>query len=247
MNRPMRAMLVAALLLARSTLALAQSDNYVRYGVTPYAWLAGVDGQVGVGSVATDVDLSFSDIFDHLKFAVMGYGEARVNQWVFGVDALYMAIGDGRAIAFRGETGNVDLTQRQTIVQPVAGISFGDGTWLLDVLAGFRYWNLDVRLDVDRPSGQLNRRSGSRQWVDATGGFRLNWAPYPVVRIVGAADLGGGGSQSTVNAYGSFGVNLYTHWLAALGYRFLSVDYDHDRFLYDVNTQGVTIGLTYKF
>src|SRR4051812_44173772 len=85
---------VVAIALASSVLS-AQSTSRVRYSINPYGWLAAFDGRVGVGQVATNVDLGVSDMLDALEFAIMGYGEARVQRYVFGVDAMYVSLGSG--------------------------------------------------------------------------------------------------------------------------------------------------------
>jgi len=64
-----------------------------------------------------------------------------------------------------------------TILSPTGGYTIGDSTWSVDFLVGMRYWNLSTSLDVTFPR-LSNERSGSEQWVDATGGARCNWSPY---------------------------------------------------------------------
>ena len=73
----------AAVMVASSAIALcmlsertnAQSKDPWRFQVTPYGWLSGLTGRVGVGRLQTDVDLSVGDVLDALKFAAMLSGE----------------------------------------------------------------------------------------------------------------------------------------------------------------------------
>jgi hypothetical protein len=235
-------------LIGWSALATAQAYNRDkwRFGVTPYAWLSGLSGTVGIGPVTSNVDLSAADVLDALQFGIMGAGEARKGQWMIAADGIYASLGAGHVFAVRGDTGSLELTQRETIIQPVAGYTIGDGEWSLDFLGGVRYWNLSTTLDVDRARRPSNERSGSRQWVDATGGLRLRWLPYEKVRVVAAADGGGGGSRDTWQAYSSLGYDAWSRWTLGFAYRVLAVNYHSDDFLFDTRTKGVIVGATYR-
>jgi opacity protein-like surface antigen len=238
----------AAALFANTVSAGAQSDStsHWRFGITPYLWAIGLGGQVGVGPVASNVDIGFPDLLDALKFGIMGSVEARRSSWVILADGIYARLGEERVLAFRGETGSLQLKQSQTIIQPTGGYTIGDNTWGLDLLGGFRYWDLSTSLNVDRPRAS-NERSASRSWFDATGGFRFRWVPMRTIRLVAAADGGGGGSRSTWQWYGSLDADPWSYWSVGVAYRWLAVDYDHDNFLYDTQTKGFIFGATYSF
>jgi hypothetical protein len=220
-------------------------DNEWHYSVTPYMWLTGLVGDVGVGRLSSSVDLSPSDILHKLEFGIMGEAEARKGQYLIAVDAIYAKLGDARAFAIRGDTGGLALTQHETIIQPVGGYTIGDSTWSVDFLLGMRYWNLSTSLDVTG-TRLSNERSMTQQWVDATGGFRFHWMPIEKFRFVAAGDGGGGGSRDTWQAYSSLGYDVSTRWSAALAYRVLAVDYDRNNFLFDTRTKGFVVGATYR-
>jgi len=219
--------------------------HHTTYTVTPYLWLSGVNGDVGVRDVATNIDLSAMDVLDILKFGFMASGSARMRPYVFAIDVIYSKVGDGTVFAFRGDTGSFSLTQSEWIVQPTAGWSLGDDAEGVDVLAGVRYWNVGADLDVHRPRAS-NRRSASRSWVDATGGVQGHYAPG-WFRVDAGADGGGGGSRSTWQAWGALGATIYGHWTGRLGYRWLGVDYDRNNFLYDTTLQGALFSVSYGF
>ena len=239
---------VAAALMVLDARASAQADSsHWRYGVTPYAWLSGLSGSVGVGPVVSNVDLGVGDILDMLKFGIMGSAEARRGPWVIAADAVYANLGIGQVFAIRGDTGRLELSQSETIIQPVGGYTIGRDGWAFDLLGGFRYWNLSASLDVDRTRRPSNEHSGSRSWVDATGGFRFRWVPIPTMRFAAAADAGGGGSRSSWQWSTSLGVDPWSRWTLGLAYRWLAVDYDHRNFLFDTDTKGFIVGATYRF
>lgn len=232
-----------------STTASAQLSNKpeAHYTITPYLWLTGLNGTVGVGRVESKVDLSAGDVLDMLEFGIMGSAEARKGPWMMAFDGIYAKLGAGRVVAIRGDTGAFDLTQHETIIQTMGGYTIAQETWAVDFMGGFRYWNLSTSLDVDRTRRPSNERSGSRQWVDATGGARLRWIPYEKVRFVLGGDAGGGGSRDTWQAYSTLGYDFWRKWTLGVGYRVLGVDYDHDNFVFDTRTKGFLLGATYRF
>lgn len=243
------ALIASAGLLALSAKANAQSDSTKnwRFAVTPYGWLPQLDGKVGVGPVAANVNIGVSDILDNLKFAIMGTLEARKESWLISADGIYVKLGEEQVIAFRGDTGSLNLDQHLTIIQPLGGYTIGDNETAVDFVGGFRYWNLGASLNVDTSRRPSNEHSGGRSWVDATAGFRLRWVPVRWFHFVAAGDGGGGGAKSTWQAFSSADFVPWTYWTLGLSYRFLSVDYDRSNFLFDSELKGFAIGATYRW
>jgi len=238
--------MVALIAFSAPMTAQVNDTNKWQYEFTPYLFLTGLDGDVGVRRLVADVNLSSSDILDMLKFGVMGSVIARNSRWVIGFDGIYASLGDGKAFAILGDTGSLEFSVKETILQPVTGYTIGDSTWSLDFLGGARYWNLSPKLNVDRTRRPSNERSGSRSWVDATGGVRFGWMPYQKVRFVAAADGGAGGSHSTWQAYSTLGYDFSKHWGVSAGYRVLAVDYNKDDFVFDTRMKGWLIAFTYR-
>jgi hypothetical protein len=237
---------IAAIGWTASATAQSFNKNEWRYAVAPYMWASGLEGDIGVGPVSSSVDLTAGDILRELKFGIMGRGEARKGSYVLALDGIYAKLGTSRAFAIRGDTGGLELTQRETILNPMGGYTLGDGTWSVDLLLGMRYWNLSTSLDVDRTRRPSNERSMTQQWVDATGGFRFHWAPIEKLRFVAAGDGGGGGSRDTWQAYSSLGYDAWSRWTFGMGYRVLAVNYDRNDFLFDTRSKGFEVVATYR-
>lgn len=243
--------LAAIVLVASVSSVLAQRNPSPpkpewQFSVTPYAWLAALEGRVGVGPVAANIDLSVGDLLDVLRFAATGYVEARHAPYVIGLDMIYVSIGDAKTIAFRGDTGTLNFSQREAILHPVVGYAFGNDSLGVDALAGVRIWHLSADLDVNGPR-RSNKRSGARTWGDATSGLRLHWIPAKHIRVLGAADVGGGGARHDWQALAAAGYDIGRWWNVGLGYRYLSIDYDRSRYLNDTNTRGLFLYGTYRF
>jgi hypothetical protein len=237
---------VCGIVAARSTSAQIDTTGRVHLLVTPYGWLSGVSGNIGVRDVAVHVNVPFADILKVLKFAAMGGVEARRGPWLGSLDVFYVSLGDHRSVAFRGDTGSLELKQHETILQPMAGYSIGNSQWALDFLAGIRYWNIGVTLDVDRPRAS-NDRSGDRDWVDAIGGVRFRIVPASRVHVVVGGDAGGGGARSTWQGHATVGYDVSHMITVGAGYRYLDVNYDRGNVLFDTHTHGPAIGAMFRF
>ena len=234
-------------MLARATNAQIDTTGRARFYVTPYAWLSGVSGNVGVGPVAVHVDIPFADVLKVLKFAAMGTAEVRRGPWLGLADVVYVSLGDHKSVAIRGDTGSFELAQHELIVEPMAGYSVGNARWALDLLAGLRYWNLGATLNADAPRAGSSERSGSRSWADALGGARFRVIPARRLHFVAGADAGGGGSKGTWQAHALFGIDVSSSTVVGLAYRYLAVNYARDNFLFDTRTHGPAIGAIFNF
>jgi hypothetical protein len=210
-------------------------------------WTAGLDGQVGIKTVETSVDLGFTDILRHLRFGVMASAEARNGPFVIGLDGIYVSLSGSKTIGIRNASANVTLDQRETIVQPTAGYSFNGTVWSVDALVGARYWNLSTDLGVDPTRLQDRMRSGTVDWVDATGGVRVRVQPMSNLHFSVASDAGGGGSRSTWAAAGTVSLDLSKRYNVLTGYRYLAVDYDRNSFLFDTHMDGWLLAVNFHF
>jgi hypothetical protein len=222
------------------------SDKGWRFTVTPYVWLAGLKGDVGVGPLTSHVDLSPGDILKGLDFAAMAYGEVRRQWFVGGLDVLYVSVSDEKAVVFRGDTGTFNLKNQEAIVNPFIGYSVGNATWTLDILGGTRYWSMKTRLNVDRSNGRSVDFSDRTDWWDAVGGLRLTGTIVPRLRFTAGGDVGGGGAKSDWQAHGDVGYDVSTRWTVGLAYRVLSADYTN-HFVFDADQKGFVLAGTYRF
>ena len=223
------------------------SDKGWRFGVTPYLWLAGIEGDVGVGPLVSHVNLSPGDILDHLQFAASLYGDARKQWFVGGIDAFYASVGGAKAIVIRGDTGTFNLSNRQTILTPFIGYSVGNPTWTFDVIAGARYWRTRDELSIDRPNGQSRDFTNTIDWWDAIGGARLTGTIIPRLRFTAGGDAGGGGAKCDWQLHGDVGYDVSSRWTVGIAYRYLSIDYTKPNFVDDVAFKGFLVAGTYHF
>jgi hypothetical protein len=215
-----------------------------RFSVTPYAWLNGVQGQVGVGGTQTDVDLGFGDAFDQVDLGLMGVFEARHRRWVGVLDAMYSSVTADQENA----TETIRALLDQVTLQPMAGYTLVEQPWGgIDGLVGARFWNFDLDIELIEGSVESNVASGDRSWVDATVGGRVRYSSGHRWHLLLRGDAGAGGSDLTWQVLGGGGLDLGRCCIAQAIYRHLDVDYERDDFLADIALSGPALGLLIKF
>jgi hypothetical protein len=243
MSRVRRLALVLGLLASASrglaAQATAEPEGW-RITFTPYVWMSGFKGTVGVGSNISEVDVSFTEGAEDFEFGFAGLLEIRRHPWVLRTDFFYVSLSDEQATS-AGNT--LTVGQDELMLHPEVGYTLLARPWGgVDGLIGARYWNLGVDL-----SGPSQGVSADRNWVDGTVGANFHYQPGEKWRFVAKADLGAGGSDLTWQLYGGAGYNLGRCCALVAAWRHLDVDYDKDAFLYDVQLSGPTVGVTLRF
>jgi hypothetical protein len=119
----------------------------------------------------------------------------------------------------------------------------------LDLRAGARVWSVTTKLSLNAGLLAARDRKDTETWVD------------PVIGLQGRLNLGAGFYVTTMSNIGGFGAGSdltwdtfaglgyeATDWFSpVIGYRHLSVDYDKNDFLLDVEMSGPLIGGVIRF
>lgn len=253
-------------------LAPAPDTNEWHFTIAPYAWAAGLHGDVGLfGFAPVDIDIPFSDIIQDLDFAAMGVGEAHNGTWGVFVDLNYINLSADKS---RSRALERDLFERFDVEAQVSAsaditefIGTVMGQWrpidsqemTLDLMAGARYWNIDNDIEITGtvsgggPLGaEITRQvSGSdgAAWVDPMLGVKSRINTETPFYLTGWGLIGGFGVGSDFNwdVMGGVGYEWTEKFSTVLGYRALGVDYSNDGFVYDVIQQGVAFGGVISF
>ena len=227
----------------------AADDDAWHFEVVPYFWLASLHGTTGSDVRIIGVDESFGDVFDNLKFALMGAFGARKGRFVMQADTEYVSLEDEGATPgpfFSDVTARIKMF----IFSPQAGYrlySDPDKGASVDVLGGIRVWHLSTEFDFGAGILPANQFDASRNWVDAIGGLRGTTAISEKAFVTGNFNLGGGGSKFTWQVFGGLGYNIKPNISIIGGYRVLDVNYQKDNFVYDINQRGPIMGLGFRF
>ena len=243
MNRARHLALVAGLLALASRQVGAQSAEGAeswRFAFTPYAWISGIRGTIGVGSSTGEVDVAFNEGGEDFEFGFAGLLEARRRRWVARTDFFYVSFSDEQGTAAGSP---VTVGQDDLMLHPEVGYTLLARAWGgVDGLVGARYLNTGVDL-----SGQSAETSVDRGWVDGTLGANVRYQPGSRWRLVAKADLGAGGSDFVWQLYGGGGYDLGRCCALVGAWRLLDLDYDKDNLRYDVRLSGPTFGVTLRF
>jgi hypothetical protein len=220
------------------------------FQITPYLWAAGLEGDVRVGPNAplVNVDASFGDILDHLRFAAMATVEVRYARFGVVADLMYLSL----AASATGPFGflNAQLKDK-TLIATVSGAyrAVDAGSWWLDLEAGARVWAMDIDLGFGIvPLGVSRTYSLSKSWADPIIGIRARAYLNQQFFIQGYADVGGFGvsSKSTWQLAGLAGYQHSPTVSFVAGYRYMAVDYNRSGFIWDVSMSGPVFGATFK-
>ncbi len=233
---------LAGSFLWQSKLAAEEQEHRIRYEITPYLWVASINGTTAVGdeeSPPIDSDYNFFSM-DNLDGVASATFTAHGQQWGFLFDFLYVAYEDtllagtllqakprleGRILEFTGSYQPATISD-------------------LQVIAGVRYQDIDVELEF------LNRTpQASKDWFDPFVGAiyspRLSNKVYLSLR----GDIGGFGIQSdlAVNAEAMLRYQFGKTFSFKFGYRYLKVDFKDTTLVYDLSLDGVMLGLGIRF
>lgn len=229
--------------------------------VSPYAWAASLKGDASLAGFNTDVDVPFSDVFDHLDFVLMGNIEVTNGQWGFYVDAQHVRTSQDEELL----SNEIGLKIRTTSLAAGAffkayEVELGGETVFarprtlsIEPTAGIRWTKLEADVSV------LNvNASKSADWTDPFIGLRMNADLTERWNLFAEADVGGFGvgSRLSVNAQAYLGYRtmmLGRPTILRAGYRALYQDYENDdftganKFRWDVTQHGPVVGLSMRF
>lgn len=235
-----------------ATAAQAQSDW--QFAVTPYFWAAGADGDVAPfpNFPASHTDQSFGDILDDFQLGGAATFEASNGRWGFLGDFSYVDTDTGdSAISADTRYDVAGLETKSTWLSGAVTLNVSQSSNMrLDVLAGVRgnWMDTSVRL-IDQDTGDELIGDHDENWVDPIVGIRAIFPLSDRWSITGYADVGGFGvgSDLTYELYAAANYNFNERMSLVLGYRYLSVDYDNNGFLYDISQNGPVFGAQFRF
>lgn len=219
------------------------------FRAAPYAWITAIEGDVGIGPLAGELDISMKDTLDTLDMGYMGVFELGHGRLSLGLDMVYGKTSDdylagGRLFrSFRYE-------QKQWIFTPFLAFNIVESErFKLDVFAGARITALEGELTGRFVRGGELVASRDTDFVDPIVGARaqVGLTDKLFVRLNG--DVGGFDVSSELvwQAFAGLGYQITDSVGIAAGYRGLGVDYEKDGFAMDTVTHGPVVGLEVRF
>jgi hypothetical protein len=226
----------------------ASPDPKWEFSVTPYLFLARLDGLLGVRNETAQVNASFRDIFRNLDFALMGTFEARKGNWMFVGDGMYMSL-SGQKVTPSPLFSDIDVKVKETIIDPEVGyrvLKTEGGS--IDLMGGARIWHVKTHLTFQPRIRPLVDVEGSKTWLDPVIGARGIVNLSPRVFLNGKFDVGGFGINAdfTGQVFGGVGYQLRPRVALLGGYRYLRVDYVKNDFVFKTALSGITVGAKFR-
>ncbi len=243
----MRTRLQAAICSIALLAALPLHAEEWQHELAPYMWGAAMSGSATVGTVTSDVDMSFGDILDNLEMGFMGAYRAKRGPFSVTVDGIYMGLG----ATGHGPAGYVkaDVDIDQAALEVDVGYEVIER---LILLAGLRYNDLSVEIEATGPLG-TRAADQDETWLDPVIGaaYTVPFADKWSFTLRG--DIGGFGVGSDF-AWQGLGT---LRWQASdrigvlAAYRYIDMDYDTDDndryFEYDMSMSGPALGVVFTF
>lgn len=218
-----------------------------RFIVSPYGWTLGISGPTGIRDRTADVDITFSELLDKLRFAAMAGFEADYGPWIGAIDLIYASVRDDRTRSIGPLQADLTAEIKLLISQALVGYSFlATPTVAIDVLAGARFWAVDASLLLAGERRSADRERDPR-WADALGALRVRWSPAVDWQVSAYGDAGGGGSKGTGQAAGTVGYDISSRWTLFATYRWLKLDYRKNDYFFDAKFKGPLIGGAYRW
>lgn len=230
--------------------ATEQQPNRTEVVFTPYLWVAGTSGDIGIpkGDGEVEIDKSFTDILGNLKFAFMGALDVRHDRFVVLSDIMYLSVGADVESVNHPDfvTGEVDASV--FVGTLAAGYRVVDrGPMFLDVFAGVRLLSLDVELELEGPLTTRNAERSPSQLSPLLGAR----ARFPLGKNFGLVLYGDAGGFVSSDIKWQFAAtaqwDVSHNWRIIGGYRYLSINRDTDDFKFDVSLSGPVLGVSYRF
>jgi len=225
------------------------------YEFEVYALASSIEGDAGMGrATGVEVDVDMSDILEVLDIGAMAHFEAHnSNGWGVALDYGFM---DLKADMSGPRGGIVDVGVRQGVLEAllVRRVSSGDGHF--DYLAGFRWWDNDIDVDID-PAVLPGTATADieEDWFDIVIGVRWTNPVNDKWDFKLRGDVGGLGVESdfTSSIATGFHYQMTESSTLDLQYKATWVDYESGSsgepgyFKYDTVTHGPLIGVIFSF
>lgn len=228
--------------------------------LSPYGWAASLRGKGSLAGIDTHIDVPFSDIVNHLDFAVMGNAEITNGTIGAYVDGQYVETSQTEQIFSQRVALGISTTRLSAGAYfKLYEIALGGNTVFgrpmtvsFEPTAGVRWTKLGGEIGV------LGLGFGKRSdWYDPFLGLRVNADLSDRWNLFAEADVGGTGS-SQYSVHGQVYLGYRTQVLGRetvlrAGYRVIHQDYETDdftrrnRFRWSVTQHGPAVGLTMRF
>jgi hypothetical protein len=219
----------------------AHAQDGLKIELTPYLWMAGVEGDVTVGNREVEVDVGFEDLVDAVDVAGAFMTVVQYNRWVLWGQFDYLALDSN---GLDNSAGRVRLESDSIFATAAFGYqfqTFGEST--LDVLAGARYTRMENKLTI----GGIGSGESTNDLLDGLFVLRPSFQLSRSWRFNPTLSIGTGDSDLTYELQPQFQYQVNELLAVRFGYRRLYYDVSNDRKGFDGAFHGFIAGLGFTF
>lgn len=230
MKTKLMATMVVGLMLAAAGIASAAEPPGWKFEITPYAWLAGLEGDVTVNGQKAEFDKSFSDLFDAVEVGGSLRIGAEYNRVMIGALVDYFSMStDELDVEDQPERGSLDSKMLLT----EAGVGYRLNGWAegqsFGLMVGVRNLHMENDLEVSA-AGSFSRDD------DVTDAMFYVLPSLPVfpskidgLRFNPVLGIGAGDSDLVYELFPQFQYQITDALAARLGYRTVGWKFKGDR------------------
>ena len=231
----------------------AQAAPDWSFEISPYLWMAGLDGTIQpvAGGPTFSSSLSFGDILDNLDAGFFISGSAQRGRLVILGDLYYISASD--TVRVPPVAPPVDRVRGKAEVLQgtfAAGWRAVDrATHSLDLLAGMRAGETEIEAEARAGGTGIRQVRDDITYAAPILGLRGRVALSDRISLTGYGDLGGGTSHvdSTWQLSATLDYHLSDRAALSVGYRHEKLDIDNGSARSNTDTSGFLIGTRLRF
>jgi hypothetical protein len=249
LSRPLAGAVLLLTLGASAPLAsLPAAAQDWSFDVSPYLWIASVELETSLPAQPA-APSEVSRFETQITAAAMLAARTHWRSVGLLVDFVWVRL-DSDAAAPEPTYSAVNL--QSDFIHSTAALTYRlplQGKFQAEPFAGARFWY--VGKQVEAAAGTLPAFNASEydSWVDPVVGADLRYELSRRWSLGLKGDVGGFGVSADIawEVYGDVTFSISDWCSASLGYRFLRENYDRDRYTFNVDVQGLLIGVGFHF
>lgn len=241
---------LAALLAAGATSYGAEPATGWKFEVTPYAWLAGLEGDVTVNGRKADFDKSASDLLDATELGGSLRLSASYDRFMILAHGDYFSLStDELDVEDRPQGGKIDT--ELTLLEAAAGYTL-DG-WMEDqtftLCVGVRQTTVDTDLTPTGGSTTSRKRDLTDPMFYVLPSVPMFPSRIDGLRFNPVLGIGSGDSELVYEMFPQIQYQLSDYAAARIGYRTVGYKFEGDGNDNELNISlsGLTVGLGLTF
>lgn len=232
------------------------SDWSHQVGITGFVFNLKGDAGVGPQLPPVEIDFDIGDVLERLDGGITFLIQGDNKQYGYWLSYEYLELADDASFsASPGDLGVLGLNAKLKADFSTGILDTGLAYYLSDevqLIGGIRAWDVDEDFKFSvtgNIAGELVNRSAGvgESWLDAFAGIRARVPLAPCWSLNLRADMGAGDSNSSYQGVAMVAFDHDNNWTTSAGIRYLSVDYENDGFMFDMEMTGFEVAALYRF